>query len=186
MRWPETGLPWVATSPNIPTFETALAYAGTGLFEGTTANEGRGTDAPFLLLGHPEIDAAAIVAGLDAAKLPGVRVVAQRFTPRPIAGVATSPRFAGRDIAGVRLTITDAARYQPIETGVHVLAAFAGAMRTRGAALVTDAKTFNRLAGAARLAKQLNLGVAAPDIVASWQAEVAHFKARRSRYLMYS
>ena len=24
MMWPETGLPWVPTSPNMPTFETAM------------------------------------------------------------------------------------------------------------------------------------------------------------------
>src|SRR5262249_46296451 len=28
MRWPQTGLAWVPTSPNIPTFESALAYPG--------------------------------------------------------------------------------------------------------------------------------------------------------------
>ncbi len=187
MRWPGTGLPWVATSPNIPTFETALAYAGTGLFEATTASEGRGTDAPFLMLGHPQVDAAVIVAAVDTAKLGGVRFDAIRFTPRPIAGVATSPRFAGRAIAGVRLGITDAARYQPVEVGVHLLAAFSSALRRRGStALVADSKTFNRLAGTARLLEMLARGAGAPEIIAAWQAEVARFEAQRRRYLIYS
>lgn len=41
-----TGLPWVPPSPNMPTPDTALAYAGTCLFEGTTLSEGRGTTTP--------------------------------------------------------------------------------------------------------------------------------------------
>src|SRR5690606_7549907 len=44
MLWPETGLPWVPTSPNVPDFETALVYPGAALFEGTAASEGRGTE----------------------------------------------------------------------------------------------------------------------------------------------
>src|SRR5690554_8155606 len=44
MRWPETGLPWIPTSPNVPDFETALVYPGAALFEGTAASEGRGTE----------------------------------------------------------------------------------------------------------------------------------------------
>lgn len=37
-----TGLPWVPPSPNVPTPDTALVYAGTCLFEGTNLSEGAG------------------------------------------------------------------------------------------------------------------------------------------------
>lgn len=187
MRWPETGLPWLATSPNIPTFETALAYAGTGLFEATAASEGRGTDAPFLTIGHPSIDAVAIAARLAGVNLPGARLDAVRFTPRPVPGVATAPRFAGREIAGLRLSITDVNRYQPVETGIHLLAAVANDLAARGGTrLVADSKVFNRLAGTARLAEMLGLRQSADAIIASWQDETAAFKARRAPYLIYS
>jgi len=53
MKWPETGLEWVAPSPNLPTFEHAYVYLGTCLIEGTTLSEGRGTSDPFLTLGSP-------------------------------------------------------------------------------------------------------------------------------------
>ena len=56
MSWPETGLPWVMPSPNMPTFETALVYPGTGLLEGTNISEGRGTTRPFELIGAPWLD----------------------------------------------------------------------------------------------------------------------------------
>ena len=186
MRWPETGLPWIATSPNIPTFETALAYPGTGLFEATVASEGRGTDAPFLLIGHPAVDAAAVARQVSRAALPGVSVAPARVRPRVIPGVATSPRFKGQEIAAVRLVVTDAAPFLPVETGIHLLVAFSDALRAAGAGpLVVDAKAFDRLAGTSRLRAALEDGVRAEAIVASWHGAVARFSARRKAHLIY-
>ena len=186
MRWPATGLPWVATSPNIPTFETALAYPGTGLFEATVASEGRGTDAPFLLLGHPEIDAGTATARLTQQALPGVSFAPARATPRVRPSIATSPRFRDRDIAAVRLTVTDVDAFMPVETGVHLLAAFASELGRKGVSFVTDTKAFDRLAGTDRLRRALDRGADAADSAASWTSEVARFAGRRAGYLLYA
>ena len=51
MTWEETGLPWVPPSPNMPSPRTALAYVGGALLEGTNCCEGKGTTAPFELVG---------------------------------------------------------------------------------------------------------------------------------------
>ena len=51
MYWDATELPWVMTSPNIPTLDTTIVYPGTVLFEGTRLSEGRGTTRPFELVG---------------------------------------------------------------------------------------------------------------------------------------
>jgi uncharacterized protein YbbC (DUF1343 family) len=186
MQWPATRRPWVATSPNIPTFETALAYPGTGLFEATVASEGRGTTEPFLLLGHPAVDADAIAHDIARAALPGLRIRATHATPRAIARVATAPRFRNRQIPAVALEITDAGQYRPVETGVHLLAAFQRSLVARGAGpLISDAKAFDRLAGTDRLRIALAQGTDAGRIVAGWTAEVADFTERRARYLSY-
>lgn len=185
MRWPATELPWIATSPNIPTFETALAYAGTGLFEATTASEGRGTPAPFLTLGHVDADPAAIVSRVSAARLAGVAFEPVRVTPRAIKGVAQSPRFRDREIGAVRLRLTDAMSFAPVETGITLLAAFAEALRSRGTALLADTAFFDKLAGSKRLSQALVRGVSAHDIVGSWLREVAEFRQRRTPYLLY-
>jgi uncharacterized protein YbbC (DUF1343 family) len=52
----QTGLDWIPPSPNMPTPQTALAYPGTCLFEGTVLSEGRGTTRPFEMIGAPDID----------------------------------------------------------------------------------------------------------------------------------
>ncbi len=186
MLWPDTGLEWVATSPNIPTFETALVYAGTGLFEQTAASEGRGTASPFLLIGHPAIDADEAARGLNAAGLPGVRFEAARFMPKPIASVATKPRFAGIEIAGIRIVVTDQRTLRPVEMAVHVLAIIDAQVRARGSiGVVENPDEFAKIAGSRRLLDLLDKGTPAAKIIAAWGAEVAEFRRKRARYLLY-
>ena len=52
--WDQTGLSWTPPSPAIPDPDTALAYLGTVLLEGTTWATGRGTPAPFRVVAGPE------------------------------------------------------------------------------------------------------------------------------------
>ena len=51
MSWEDTKLPWVLTSPNMPTLDTVRLYPGMCLIEGTTMSEGRGTTQPFQMIG---------------------------------------------------------------------------------------------------------------------------------------
>ena len=53
-------------SPAIPNFETALLYPGTCLTEATHISEGRGTSAPFELIGAPFINGAALADRMNA------------------------------------------------------------------------------------------------------------------------
>ena len=186
MRWPETRLPWVATSPNIPTFEAALAYPGIGIVGEAEVSEGRGTPEPFTLVGAPWLDAGRMIARLDALGLPGVRFEAASFTPRAIAGAAATPRFKDQKLAGVRVAITDHMRFEPLETGVHMLAELTAQARAKGVTgLIGNLAMFHAIAGTKRLHQMLSRGSDGAAIVAAWQKELAQFKARRARYLLY-
>jgi len=56
MTWDDTGLPWVATSPNIPRSDSPLYYASTGIFGSLTGGDiGIGTRKPFEIVGAPGI-----------------------------------------------------------------------------------------------------------------------------------
>src|SRR6266536_1524078 len=81
MTWEDTGLPWVAPSPNMPTPDTARVYPGGCLIEGTNLSEGRGTTRPFEWTGAPYIDAHRLAADLNAQRLPGLHVRPARFVP---------------------------------------------------------------------------------------------------------
>lgn len=183
MRWPETGLPFIPTSPNIPDFETALVYPGTALIEGTTASEGRGTEAPFLLVGAAWANAGALADTLNARGLPGVRFEAVRFTPRSIPSRATGPKGEGVEQLGVRLVVTDAAAFRPVEAGVHVLHAL-NHQRPRGTAFFQH-DWLAKLAGSERLQRMLDAGTAPQTIIAAWTDEVAAFERARRPYLLY-
>jgi uncharacterized protein YbbC (DUF1343 family) len=186
MRWPELRRQWVPTSPNIPTFEAALVYPGMGVVGEVDVNEGRGTPTPFSVFGAPWLDAARALERLDALGLPGVRFERADFTPRSIPGVAAHPRFQGRPIRGVRLLVTDVARFEPLEAGMHVLAALAAEARAKGKAqLFANLSMSYAIAGTKRLNRMLAGGSDGAAIIAAWQAEVAQFRVRRAPYLLY-
>ena len=107
-------VPWVLPSPNLPTYESALVYIGTVLFEGTNVSEGRGTTRPFELIGAPFIDGDALVDTMRHMNLPGVKFRSACFTP-------TFSKFAGERCFGVQIHVTDADAYEPFRTGLLLL-----------------------------------------------------------------
>ncbi len=88
---------FVAPSPNMPRYETALVYPGGCLIEGTNLSEGRGTTLPFELVGAPWIDGARLAADLQALKLPGYRA-------RPITFQPSFHKHAGHICGAFRFT----------------------------------------------------------------------------------
>ena len=82
MTWEETGLPWLATSPNLPTVTTARLYPGTCLVEGTNLSAGRGTTQPFELVGAPWIDRPdGLAVELNRLECPGLYFRDTYFKP---------------------------------------------------------------------------------------------------------
>ncbi len=56
MYWQDTGLVWIAPSPNLPSPLSCMVYPGQVIFEGTNISEGRGTTLPFEQFGAPFLD----------------------------------------------------------------------------------------------------------------------------------
>jgi uncharacterized protein YbbC (DUF1343 family) len=75
-----TSLFWNVPSPNVPTFESLLGYAGTCFFESTSVSEGRGTFKPFLVIGAPWIDGSDLTKYLRE-EFPGLRVRSRDYMP---------------------------------------------------------------------------------------------------------
>ncbi|MFU8811837.1 MAG: exo-beta-N-acetylmuramidase NamZ domain-containing protein [Balneolaceae bacterium] len=121
MIWPETGLPWVPPSPNLPSFEHAYVYLGTCFVEGTTLSEGRGTSDPFLTLGAPTTDLSDHTLEQLSRQIAGANLERVTFTPVAIPGVAVQPKHEGQESRGIRITITDVEEYQPLESGLLIL-----------------------------------------------------------------
>ena len=115
-EWSDTGLPWVAPSPNMPTVDTALVYPGMCLLEGTNLSEGRGTTRPFEVFGAPWLDGPAFAEALNALALPGVQFLPHRFRPM-------FDKHAGTVCSGAQIHITDRATFRPFQTGLRVIEA---------------------------------------------------------------
>jgi uncharacterized protein YbbC (DUF1343 family) len=117
MWYDETGLPWVAPSPNLRTLDAALLYPGTVMVEGTNLSEGRGTDAPFQLVGAPWLtDAGEIAAELN--RIPAMAGVRLDSVTRTI---APGQKHAGLTIPMIRITVTDRNIVDPVAVGMMLL-----------------------------------------------------------------
>ncbi|TAM59612.1 DUF1343 domain-containing protein, partial [bacterium] len=66
MIWSDTGLQWVQTSPNIPTWETCFPFLTTGLLDGLGVFNGVGTTRPFFIAGARGADPERLAARLNA------------------------------------------------------------------------------------------------------------------------
>ncbi len=185
MPWEETGLSWIPPSPNVPDVETARVYPGTGLFEGTTASEGRGIRAPFLHVGAPWADAESLAADLGAAGLPGVRFEPATFVPADLPGQATNPKWEGETVRGVRLVVTDPAAFRPVATGVYAVEAVYRQAPRGAHRSYLKADWLAKLAGTDRLGRAVSSGLAPAAIVAGWQEEAEAFEARAEPYRLY-
>jgi uncharacterized protein YbbC (DUF1343 family) len=124
MRWPDVGMPWVPTSPAIPSFESAQLYTGTCLFEATNLSVGRGTDAPFQQVGAPWLSVPAVLSDL-ARRIPkGVEFREATFVPG-------SGPYAGEECHGVHITVTSPAALRPVALGFLLMAAIVTTHRLR-------------------------------------------------------
>lgn len=181
MHYPETGLPWVAPSPNMPTPATALVYPGTCLVEGTTLSEGRGTERPFELIGAPWADGDAVAEWLEGQQLPGVLFRPVSFTPGdPSSSVEV--KWKGRACSGIELVVTDPDLFPSFLTGVAVVTAF---RRLHPEDFYWRGAHFDRLAGVRWLREGIEAGREPRQLAARWEEETAAWAARSAGYRIY-
>jgi uncharacterized protein YbbC (DUF1343 family) len=178
MTWSDTGRNWVPPSPNLKTPEAALAYPGTALVEGTNVSEGRGTDAPFLLVGAPFVKPEMLVPLL---KVPGFSAEPTTFTPAA-SPAAPSPKHAGKASPGIRVKVTDAPGAKPYTFGVALLAA----LKTQpGFEWLREGEAIDRLVGTKKLRAALDRGDAVDAIVAADAPAIAKYREERLKSLLY-
>ena len=175
--FPDTGLPWVAPSPNMPSVESARHYPGTCLFEGTNLSVGRGTPIAFQQIGAPWLDGEALAARLNRYGIPGARFEPVRFTPEnPGDG-----KHGGVEVGGVRF-VAGGRAYDPTEAAV---AAIIEAAALSGDQWEWREAGFDRLAGTDRLRLAIEAGTPLAEVRAGWQPDLDGFLRVRERYLLY-
>jgi uncharacterized protein YbbC (DUF1343 family)/CubicO group peptidase (beta-lactamase class C family) len=95
MRFANTGLGWVPPSPNLRDLAALERYPDVGMIEGASVSVGRGTSAPFGMVGAPSMDGAAVARELNALDT-GATYAPVHFVP------AEGP-YHGRSCSGVAI-----------------------------------------------------------------------------------
>ena len=158
----------VRPSPNLPEMQSIYWYASNCFFEGTALTEGRGTEKPFQIFGHPSLPKEMY-----------------QFTPRSTEG-APNPKFKGQVCYGWNISGTTEEVLKAINNRLqlkYLLEAYR---------LFPDKENFfrkdngfNRLAGNDELMKQIKEGKTEDEIRASWEPKLSEFKTIRKKYLLY-
>ena len=177
LPYAETGIPWIAPSPNMPSVESALHYPGTCLFEGTPVSVGRGTERAFQQLGAPWLEGERLAARLDELGVPDARFAPVRFTPKD----PGDGKFAGTEIEGVRL-VADGEAYDPTLAALALLVEIKAMSGDRWSWRTGH---FDRLAGTDALRTALDAGASYGELAEGWGAGVREYLARREAYLLY-
>ncbi|MBQ7468714.1 MAG: DUF1343 domain-containing protein [Bacteroidales bacterium] len=152
-----------APSPNLKEMAAIYAYPSTCYFEGTIVSLGRGTDKPFLIYGHPDMQDCDFV-----------------FTPRSISG-AKNPPCLDQECHGVDLTSTD--EFTGKVDFSYVIDAY-NKLGGREDFFLRNG-FFDLLTGDRSIKERIIAGATAEDLAASWKEDVAAFKALRAKYLLY-
>jgi uncharacterized protein YbbC (DUF1343 family) len=173
--WPETSLPWVLPSPNMPTPDTAAVYPGMVLLEATNMSEGRGTTRPFEIVGAPYFRMREIKEILQRERLEGCFFREHAFIP-------TFQKWKGEYCGGVQVHVTDLRKYNPVLVTVALLLAvkrIAGAdfqFKEPPYEYETEKMPFDILSGSSELREAIEKDVSLSEIKESWSEGHREFR----------
>ena len=180
MTWPETGLDWTPTSPNIPTLDAVAGYPMTGLgAQMGRFRHGIGTPHPFRFLTYEGKSPEEVKGALESLQLPGLSY-----------RIKTLRNSAGKSVRGVYLVISDWNAWKPTELPFYMmkLSALWETPSPFGQATDSQAGLFNKHVGSswwwdALLSKG---GKINPSLyLAEWEKDSLRFRELVRPYLLY-
>ncbi len=175
MLWPDTGLQWVQTSPNIPEWDTTLVYPATGLIDNAGLNNGTNYTKPFKYAGAYGLDGAKLAAYLNERDVPGVHF-------RPAAWAPLAGFWMGKTLTGVELVVVDRHAFRAVRTAVELMVAV---RKTQNRFLQIGASALDKDWGTDTLRKGLEDGLDVQEILAGWEPATRAFETAREPFLLY-
>ena len=182
MLYPQTGLPWILPSPNIPYPESAVNYPSSGIAGEFRSflNIGIGYTLPFAVFAAEWIDADALKAKLDEYEIPGPVFRTIHFKP-----------FSGSNkdvlVHGVQFHYTDYEAAVCTLTQFYVLQAVNELYPSHNPFLDSDAPMamFDKVCGTDYVRKTFKTRMKVEDIKDYWSKDVEDFKRLSKRYHLY-
>ncbi len=155
-------------SPNLPEIQSIYLYPSTCLFEGTALSEGRGTDKPFEIFGHPLLPKNLY-----------------SFVPKPNEGAKSSKHYF-ETCYGWNLHGTPEEVLKKVDNRIQLKWLMEAYKLFPGKdTFFLKTNSFNRLAGNDVLMQQIKDGKSEEEIHKSWEPALSEFKKIRKKYLFY-
>ena len=180
MTWPQTGLKWIPTSPNIPTLDSVAGYPMTGLgAQMGKFKHGIGTPQPFRFLTFDGISPADLKTELDNLNISGLSFQ-----------LKTLKNNSGKDIEGVYIVLTDWTKWRPTELAFYMmqLSAKWEAPSPFTQAKESEVTLFNKHVGSSAWWNHLFQSGASCEprkFLIKWDDETRSFKDKVSKYYLY-
>lgn len=150
----------VKPSPNLPNDLAVALYPSLGFFEGTVISVGRGTDAPFQQIGHPELDSFQ-----------------HTYVPKSVEG-AKNPPYKGMEVHGINFQGQEPEYEFTLEYLLLMYEAYPEKDKFFN-------NFFEKLAGTDDLRQQIKAGMTEEEIRSTWQQGLDEYKLMRKEYLLY-
>jgi len=191
MTWEDTGLKWVATSPNIPLTRATRGYVATGFFGELGVSNGAnptglpttGLDGtviqPFDIFALEKVDAEELCRGMAEWGFNGVKFTPFRFKP-------PTGRYRKVTMAGAMVSIDPKAPANLTAINMAGLEILKKLLPRKN--FFADAENmlmFDKLNRTRQTRKMVEAGMSARQIVATWDAGVAKWREERKPYLLY-
>jgi uncharacterized protein YbbC (DUF1343 family) len=172
MVWEDTGLRWIATSPNIPTIAAARAYTATGFLGEIGIESGCGGPYPFQVVLGRDWDASGVASRFNELGVPGVR--ARPWSAGGDAGMFLhiDPRNAG-NLTAINFQVLD------------VLNEESRYFSPFGHTDFDQRDMFDKICGTRSIRQRLQNGATAERIINSWNSGVVRWAVERRPYLLY-
>ena len=179
MRFPDTGLPWILPSPNIPSVESALCYGSSGICgEYGYLNTGVGYTIPFQTFAAEWINADSLKDRLDSYGLPGV--ASRTIHYKPISG-----SLQGKLVHGVQFFFTDFEAAPVSLLQFYVMQAVQELWPAHNPYPLKKTRMLDIVCGTDYVRTQFGKRMKAADIVDFWNKDTEAFKALSQQYYLY-
>ena len=181
MTWDQTGLPWVATSPGIPSLSAVLGYAMTGLgAEINRFRHGFGTEYSFRLLSLPGVETDTLVDELNRLALKGVQFVK-----------TTGKDAKDHAVEGAYVQVYNWKTLQPTALSFYMMPLACRLQKENpyAQASASSISLFNKHVGSSAWWKEISSKGTQADTQAfltKWQEEADHFKMWSANYWIYN
>ncbi len=187
MKFRDTGMPWVAPSPQIPAPENAFFYPVSGILgELYIFNTGIGYTLPFECFAASWIDAEELSKRMNALNLPGMRFRPINYKPFFALSVAVDKTL--QEVHGVQTYITDLDKANLVLTQFYFLQVI-HEMYPDKQLFEQNTKRYNmfdKVCGTKEIRERFCKRYRVEDIVEYFNKDTEAFKARSSRYYLYN